>query len=175
MWEFDDAWSVGRCCVSVSQAAKGILGGKIHTRLRKNPGQAANLRKKGFRTSLRQATKSSICDGAFDLIWVQPHVLNSGQNAGHRPNLSLTFPRTSLRMSGRSGSAHSPASHPNYLRDPRWPCSQLPSPRCIVTFYGCFFVVPAQGAPREGRLCGLRCDSVHHREVGVSRSDLSYG
>ena len=35
-----------------------------------------------------------------------------------------------------------------------------------------FFVFSAQGAPREDSLCGLRYSSVHHREVGVSRSDL---
>ena len=28
------------------------------------------------------------------------------------------------------------------------------------------------GGPREDDLCGLRYSSVHHREVGVSRSDL---
>jgi hypothetical protein len=77
----------GAAASQFRKARRGFWGKKFHTRLRKNPGQAANLRKKGFRTSLRQATKSSVCDGAFDLIWVQPHVLNSGQNAGHRPNL----------------------------------------------------------------------------------------
>ena len=39
-------------------------------------------------------------------------------------------------------------------------------------FLRLFFVVSAQGAPREDGLCGLRYSSVHHREVGVSRSDL---
>ena len=39
-------------------------------------------------------------------------------------------------------------------------------------FLRLFFVVSAQVAPREDGLCGLRYSSVHHREVGVSRSDL---
>ena len=36
-------------------------------------------------------------------------MLAGSENAGHRPNLSLTSSRISLIMSGRSGSAHSPA------------------------------------------------------------------
>ena len=39
-------------------------------------------------------------------------------------------------------------------------------------FLRLFFVVSAQVAPREDDLCGWRYSSVHHREVGVSRSDL---
>ena len=34
------------------------------------------------------------------------------------------------------------------------------------------FCVFGAGGPREDSLCGLRYSSVHHREVGVSRSDL---
>ena len=60
-----------------------------------------------------------------------------------------------------------------FLPEPRSPKNNRKNNRVARRlFLRLFFVLSAQGAPREGGLCGLRHSSAHHREVGVSRSDL---
>ena len=52
---------------------------------------------------------------------------------------------------------------------------QMSTGRVSELLDGLFYVVfcvSGAGGPREDSLCGLRYSYVHHREVGVSRSDL---